>query len=733
LHPDPHSTAALLLQAGRSGEATALLERCCSERPDDARSWFLLGACRHASAELGPALAAFDRCLALEPGNLQAAQGAVAVLCQLGQPAAALERCKSLLSRHPNDAQLRFTTGLVQEALGDAVAALGHYDAALAVHPDFLPALQNRGIVLTRLGRIEEAIESNRRFVAAAPDRVDAHHNLAESLLAGRYYAEAARAAGDALAIDPQHASSRLDLGLALAADGRMDDAREALCRVPRNDPAVAQRVREWADAAGVVDPIELSALFQPEDIWLTMRSELLERCDWDGLEALTERCAGMIVAAPPASLRTRALAFKLLHLPLPASLQKTVADRIAQETARIVSALPRPARPPRVHGSRIRVGYLSADFGTHPVGFLTRSLYGLHDRTRFEILAYALAGDDGSENFRTIAAGCDRMTECRELPLEQLAARIAADGIDILVDLTGYTRAGRSPVLALRPAPINVVYVGYPSTLGGSLADYFIGDATAVPPSAEGFFSEKIVRLPHSYLPASHRSLPVAPPPSRSDEGLPEGKTVFCAFHRHVKIDPVAFATWTRILGAVPGSVLWLQQGPGEANLRRHAGDAGIDPARLVFAPHREHAAHIARQRLADLFLDTRCWNAHTTGADALWAGLPIVTCPGEHPVSRLGASLVHGMGLDELAVGGFDEYESLAVDLATHAEKLRTLKQKLAHNRETHPLFDVPRLVRNLESAYLEMWRLREAGDPPRSFDVEDHGPFAAPVRIR
>src|SRR5581483_7078631 len=279
---------------------------------------------------------------------------------------------------------------------------------------------------------------------------------------------------------------------------------------------------------------------------------------------------------------------------------------------------------------------------------------------------------------------------------------------------------------LALRPAPVGVSYLGYPSTLGGRLADYFIGDGTAVPPSADGLFSEKIVRLPHAYLPASHRSLPVAACPSRASEGLPERGIVFCAFHRHMKIDPAMFQSWMHIMIAVPGSVLWLQQGPGESNLRRHARDAGLDPARLVFAPHRPHPEHLARHGLADLFLDTRCWNAHTTGADALWAGVPLVTCPGEHPVSRLSASLLRGIGLDELAVDTMGDYEATAIELASHPETLGSLKERLARNRETHPLFDIARLVRNLERAYLEMWRIHQAGEPPRSFDVEDPEPI-------
>jgi len=731
---DPHSNAVQLLKEGRPGEAAALIGRRCVEQPNDGPAWFLLGACHHAMRELERALAAFERSLALDPENFQAAQAAIAVLCEGGKPEIALGRCKALLSRYPDDAQLHFSTALVCEAIGDLSAALRHYDRALALDSGFLGALQNRGFVLTRLGRLDEAIESNRRFVDARPQSVEAHYNLAESCLAARRYDDAISAARRALALDPGHSLSRLDLGLALAASGRLEEARDELRdAMSRDDPAVRRRIEAWAAAAGATDPFDAATLLQPEDVFLVMGCERLDSCDWAGLGAFTDRCVELIRGARANCLQSRAPAFKLLHLPVSASLHKIYANRAATGMERLASPLAKPVRRLRAHRQQLRIGYLSADFGAHPVGYLTRSIYALQDRERFEVFGYALAGDDGSDNFRAIASGCDHMIDTRSLSLEQLAGRVAADSIDILVDLNGYTRGGRSHVLALRPAPIQVAYVGYPATLGGTLADYFIADGAAVPPHADVFFAERIARLPHCYAPASHRSLPVAPAPTRSDEGLPDRGLVFCGFHRHEKIDPAAFRSWMRILDSVPNSVLWLQRGRGEANLRRHAHEAGIDPARLVFAPHREHSAHLARQRLADLFLDTRCWNAHTTGADALWSGVPIITCPGEHLVSRLGASLLHGIGLDELAVRNSEEYEALAIDLANHPGKLRELKERLQQNRDTHPLFDTGRLVRNLERAYLEMWRIHESGDAPRSFSVEDTAPFATPREIR
>jgi predicted O-linked N-acetylglucosamine transferase (SPINDLY family) len=712
-----------LLLAGRLAEAASLLDALCVEEPQDGRFWFLLGTCRHGLRDLAGAFAAFERSLALESENLQAAQAAVAVLCDRGLFDIALARAEDLVTRHPRNTELHFTAGVVCEALGNHFVALGYYDRALELDPECIDALQNRGVALTNLGRVDDAVENNRRFVSLCPDRVDAHFNLAESCLAARRYDEATRAAQGALAIDSGHALARLDLGLALAADGRIEDARVELKNVlSRNDPAVRRRIEMWAKQSGIVDQVDAATLFQPEDLFLLMGCERLERCEWSGFDAFVARCSELIGGAPPESLRSRALAFKVLYLPLAASLQKIVADRVAESIARSASPIPAAARQRPASVRRLRIGYLSARFGRHATAHLTRSIYGAHDRSGFEICGYALEPDDGSSNFRSIAASCDRFVDVHGLLSDEIASRIASDGIDILVDLNGYTQGGRPEVLARRPAPVQVSYLAYPGTLGGTLADYLVLDDTVAPDWADEFYSEKVVRLPHCYLPASHRSLPVLPTPPRSIEGLPERGLVFCAFHRHEKIDPATFAAWMRILRATPQSVLWLTEGAGQANLLRHAKDADVDPTRLVFAKERDFAEHIARQRLADLFLDTPYYNAHTMGADALWAGVPLVTTPGKHLVSRVGASLLRAVGLEELIVDALSEYEAVAVDLATHPDKLRRLKERLDRNRETYPVFDTARLVRNLERAYQRIWHAHEAGDRPRPFRVED-----------
>ena len=728
---DAYARALNLYQACRFNEAAILLEPWCAEHPENGKAWFLLGACRHALGALDGALSAFDRVIALDPANVQAAQAEVAVLCDAKRPAEALSRCRELLSQYPDDAQIHFNTGAACEALGDLAGALEHYDRALALDPGFVRALQNRGIVLTQLGRVQEAVENNRKFASLCPRSVDAHFNLAESCLAARRYDEAAAAAREALRIEPQHRLSRLDLGLALAALGAIEDARRELAQVlSGGDPAVRGRIGKWAAESGIIGPVDIEVLFQPEEIFLTMGCERLERCDWAGLDAFIGRSAEIAAIARP---HTPMLAFKLLYLPLPASVQRIVADGVAEFMSRPASAAPAPPCSPRARSARPHIGYISSGFGMHATGHLTRSIYALHDRERFEIFGYSLAPDDGSAVFRGIAGDCDHFADLHALPTGRIAERIAGDAIDILVDLNGYMRDSRSEVLALRPAPVQASYLGYPATLGGTLADYLIADAEVAPEGSAPFYAEKLVRLPHTYFATSYGAVPRLPAPERIEEGLRERAVVLCAFHRHEKIEPAIFSSWMRILRAVPGSVLWLLQGPGEANLRRHATVAGIDPARLVFAPRRDVPLHLARQGLADLFLDAHTCNAHTSATDALWSGVPVITFPGEHFVSRVGASLLRAIGLDWLVARSFEDYEAMAIDLALHPQTLLDLKRRLARNRDTHPLFDTARLVRNLERAYLEMWRIHESGDAPRSFSVEDTAPFATPQEIR
>jgi predicted O-linked N-acetylglucosamine transferase (SPINDLY family) len=316
--------------------------------------------------------------------------------------------------------------------------------------------------------------------------------------------------------------------------------------------------------------------------------------------------------------------------------------------------------------------------------------------------------------------AAFDRFVDVHAEPHRATAQRIADDRIDVLVDLRGHTDGSRPEVFALRPAPVQVCYLGYPGTTGAPFIDYLVADPVVVPRDDWQWFSEKIVWMPASYQANdAGQRLPDAPQ-CRAEFGLPEKGFVFCAFNRHHKIEREVFALWMRLLAAVPGSVLWLLPGPGERRLRHAAACAAVDPQRVVFATKLPKPEHLARHRLADLFLDTYCYNAHTGGSDALWAGLPVLTRPGHAFASRVGASLLRAVGLAELIVDDLSAYETRAVELARHPHQLAALRAKLAANRLTMPLFDTARFTRDLEHAYQRMWEIHRRGEAPQPFAV-------------
>ncbi|MEX2643050.1 MAG: hypothetical protein WD270_06330, partial [Acetobacterales bacterium] len=369
------------------------------------------------------------------------------------------------------------------------------------------------------------------------------------------------------------------------------------------------------------------------------------------------------------------------------------------------------------------RLGYLSWDFHSHATMVLLDDLFALHDRERFTVSAYSYGPDDGSGARRRARQQADRFIDVREEAPAETARRIRTDGIDILVDLKGYTHGNRAAILAMRAAPVQVGWLGYPGTTGMRAVDYILTDPVITPAGEAEHFTEQPVRLPYSYqINPSWKDEPFAPP-SRAVLGLREDAVVLCCFNNAYKITSEVFDGWMRILHAVPDAVLWLlAEGTAvEENLRREARARDLDPERLVFAPRVPGAKHLARQRCADLFLDTRPVCAHTTARDALWAGLPLLTCPGQTFISRVAASLLKAQGLDELVAEDMAAYEATAIRLAGDRAALASLRKRVEAARATGPLFDAPRFVRGLESAYNGMWRRHRAGEPPRLFDVD------------
>jgi len=378
----------------------------------------------------------------------------------------------------------------------------------------------------------------------------------------------------------------------------------------------------------------------------------------------------------------------------------------------------------PCAERERIRLGYLSGDFHQHATAQLMAELFEYHDRDRFEVFAYSYGPDDDSPMRVRLAAAFDRLVDIRALSHRKAADLIHADQVDILVDLKGYTRHARPAISAYRPAPVQVSYLGYPATMGADFIDYIIVDPFIVPSSQQPFFSERLVHLPRSYQANDRRREVADARTSRQDFGLPAEGLVLCSFNNSYKISPAFFDIWMRLLRAVPGSVLWLLEANPlvRGNLRFEAEKRGVDTGRLIFAPVVPPAEHLARHRHADLFLDTLPCNAHTTASDALWAGLPVVTCSGDTFAGRVAGSLLMAIDMPELVTKSLEEYEQAALALARSPQRLIAVREKLQNNRDGSALFDLPKLTGNIEAAYARMWQTWLAGQTPAAFSIED-----------
>jgi predicted O-linked N-acetylglucosamine transferase (SPINDLY family) len=537
--------------------------------------------------------------------------------------------------------------------------------------------LNDQGLHCWEQGDLPRAAEVFRSALKKNPGNAAATSNLGALLIALHQYEEGMALLQRAVDMNGTDAGILVNLGNAYHLGGLAE-------------AAIAHYRRALA-----CDPDNLQAR-------LNVLRPLLEICDWQGVlehqsfvrESFQKKGFTSYDYISP---------FNSLFLPFDRVELLVIAKRYAEVNLKTQSVFERqPANPAR----RIKVAYLSSDFHDHPTAHLTLGLYGLHDRTRFEIYAYSIGREDLGPYRAKIMSDCDWFRDVHLASDQAIADEIRRDGIDVLVDLKGYTGGGRPGILALRPAPVQVNYLGYPGTMGADCVDFLIADPIIVPTGHDSTFSEKIIRLPHSYQPTDHRQEIGGWPGDRRLAGLPEEGFVFCCFNNSAKIDRATFGAWMEILAAVSGSVLWLLDTPALArnNLAKAAAKAGVAPERILYAPILSKAAHLGRLRLADLMLDTFIYNAHTTATDALWAGLPLVTKTGEAFASRVATSLLHAVGLPQLAVTTEGEYVRLAVQLAHDPAHLASLRLALA-GRAATPLFDTPGYVRALEDAYVDM----------------------------
>jgi protein O-GlcNAc transferase len=514
-----------------------------------------------------------------------------------------------------------------------------------------------RGAVLHRMKRKPEALDAYQMAIALDPEHGDTHNNLANLLVEMRRFDEAASAYAKAAARTPM-----CDFAL-----GGLVHTRMKICDWRELGPAMEALIAGVGRGERVCPPFPLTSM--PSGLDVQLKAARI----W--VDSVVEK-------SPPK---------------------------------------PSFVRPsPR---DKIRVGYFSSDYYAHATAWLTAGVFEAHDRSRFEITAFSYSPSQGDETAERMRKAFDRFIDVREHSDAQIAALSRELGIDIAVDLKGFTADCRLNIFNFRAAPIQANWLGYPGSMGADFIDYIIADGVVLPPEHEPFYTEKVVRLPWSYQPNDRKRRIAEKAPTRAEAGLPERAFVFCCFNNPYKINPQVFDGWMRILRSTPGSVLWLMEDNATAarNLRAEAEARGVAPDRIIFAARQHVTDHLARHRLADLFLDTAPYNAHTTASDALWAGLPVLTRPGDTFASRVGASLLRAVGLDELIAPTWEAYSGLAVGLAKNPARLAAIKQKLADNRLTAPLFDTALFARHIEAAYAAMVERYDAGLKPDHIAVQ------------
>jgi protein O-GlcNAc transferase len=570
---------------------------------------------------------------------------------------------------------------------------------------------------------IRRACTAARNTLLATPNNAQAWRKLGRELIKLRRYEAARRCYDRVLELEPEDAVNWTDRANALSLMGlaklALADTEKALALDPREVRAWIVRARVLLLLRHFGEAVKASdhTLAHDADNAAAVRVGIQARlfaCDWSRREA---------------DKRLISEGMKLGRMLINPLHHRAVSDSEAEQRilARLRAAsVPKSTKPlwrgERYCHDRIRIAYISTDFRDHAVGHAIVGCLEEHDRTRFETTAISLGPNDGGALRRRIEAAFDRFIDARTISDAEAGEIIRDLEIDIAIDLNGYSGESRSGILALRPAPVQVNYFGYPGTMSVPFIDYILADPWLIPSENRSYYSEQVVYLPYTYLPSDRKRPLAAAAANRAEAGLPETGFVFAAFHNAFKIGPEIFDLWTRLLHNVEKSVLWLLEDNADAtrNLRHEAKLRGIEPERLVFAPRKRLPDHLARLSLGDLFLDVLPYNAHTSASDALWAGLPVLTCPGKTFAGRVAAALMHAIGLPELVASSLPEYEHIALALAHDPDRLARIRVRLMHNRETEPLFDTTRFTLDLETAYRTMWERQQAGLPAAGFSV-------------
>lgn len=729
-----NNLGAIFKETGAMEDAIACYQKALQLQPDYAEAAYNLGSLLLIMGHLPDAMAWFETAIKIKPDYQDALSNLAAACNKANRPDDAILHCEKVLSLNPDNAvalnnlgnallskkrsdkaiacfqrsidseknnpEAHSNLGNALHDLGQAEHALNSYKAALALDPMYGQAYNNMGIVLREMGRLKEAANCYRKAIQLRPEDSEAYHNMGNILKDQGQLNDAIAMYRNAIRYHAQSIDSHVNLGIALEDSGQAKEAIQSYLKALDIDPDYAKAYSHLVH-------------------------QLLHVCAWDQLGPFNERLDELTMRALEEGEKPDEMPFLNLIRHAQPLLNYRVASAWSREVSRKVGDVPafyaigkNQNQTLNRKTQKITLGYISNNFKNHPTAHLVQGMFQYHDRSQFNVFCYSYGKDDKSRFRDNIKTSCDRFIDIREMDHIEAARRINDDGVDILIDLVGYMAANRLNIPAMRPAPIQVRWLGMAGTTGADFFDYLITDQVVSPEAHSPFYSEALVYMPDCYqINDNAQPLPDGGI-TRRDAGLPEAGVVLCSFCSRYKYDPVMFRVWLRILDQVEGSVLWLLGGnvDAERNLRQFAASNGVNCNRLIFANKIQREAHLQRLQLADVALDTRIVNGAITTSDALWAGVPLVTLQGDHFASRMSSSILSAAQLAELVTYTIEDYEGLCVRLATEPHTLNEIRQHLRRNRLTMPLFDTQRFVQHLESVFLKMVEIYSAGDEPR-----------------
>ena len=714
-----------LYTAGQYQEAINQIKILNQSYPNTPFLFNLIGACYKSLGQLEGSAKMFETAVNLKPDYAEAHKNLGITLKDLGRLDAAVESLSEAIKIDPNYVDAHYNLAITLKDLNQLDGAVKGYQRVIEINPNFAQAYNNLGNLMKDLGQTDDAIKNYQKAIEINPSFAHAYNNLGSALMSIGSLKESINIFEKSVSIDSSNILAHYNLGNVLNVLGHVKAGIKSIERAIEIDPKFAEGYKTLGNIYRKLKQREKALIcyerayeIKPDMDFIlgSLINIKMHLCIWANFDKQLE---DLVIGI---NKNQKVIgSFNLLGLADDPSLQrKTTEIRMnsAHPKSHILSKI-----NPYLNHSKIRIGYFSADFKIHPVSTLTAELYEVHDRDHFEVHAFSFGPDTNDEMNLRIKAGVDHFHNVEVMSHKDIALLARSLEIDIAVDLTGLTAKSRTDIFAMSAAPIQLSYIGFLGTMAADYYDYLIADPVMIPKESQKHYAEKIVYLP-SFQVNDSKDLPPEIILSREDVGLPETGFVFCCFNNTYKFTPTVFDSWAKILDAVEGSVLivYANNELSKTNLTQEIVQRGVSAGRLIFAESIPKPEYLARYRVADLFLDTHPYNAGTTASDALKMGLPLLTMQGKSFNSREAASILTSINLPELITNTPEEYEALAIELATNPDKLNAIKDKLKSNLSTAPLFDTKRFTKNIESAYTQMYERSQKGLEPEHIYVEE-----------